>query len=276
MANDVRTDPKDQIGKPLGTELERCGLDLRDKSVAEIVSLLTSPPIAREHGIDDPPTDTYPVACPLPQVVLEPSSLTNAPSMIPRIANAPPMAPGVGNNNLDLQPPKSPPAQFVRLSFAVFLVAIVGIGVILMTFPSEVRKWSGDITRMVTPLFEGSSRARISTKLPRLVVKGIKGIVNEPVPLGVSLTDVPGGEKIILAGLPIGTSLSSGAPLGLTGWQMMARDVAHTLVYPPEDYVGSMVAAIDLLSPGDWLLDSKTVRLEWIQKNKERPVPSSN
>jgi hypothetical protein len=276
MANDVRTDPKDQIGKPLGTELERHGLDLRDKSVAEIVLLLTSPPIAREDGIDDPPSHTYPVARPISQVAPEPSSLTNAPSMIPRIVNAPPMAPGVGSNNLDLQPLKSRPARFVRLSFVVFLAVIVGIGVILTTFPNEVRKRSGDISWMVTPLFEGSSRTRISTKLPRLVVKGVKGIVNEPLPLGVSLTDVPGGEKIILAGLPIGTSLSTGTPLGLTGWQMLARDLGNALVYPPKDYVGSLVAAIDLRSSGDWLLDSKTVRLEWIQKNEKRLAPSSN
>jgi hypothetical protein len=154
------------------------------------------------------------------------------------------------------------------LSFVVILAAIIGIGVILITFPNEVRRRAGDISLMVTPLFEGSSRARISTKLPRLVVKGIKGTVNEPLPLGVSLTDAPGGDRIILAGLPIGTSLSTGTPLGLTGWQMLARDVGNALVYAPKDYVGSMAVAIDLRSPGDWLLDSKTVRLEWIQKTK--------
>jgi hypothetical protein len=182
------------------------------------------------------------------------------------------MAPGIGGPNLDLKPLKSRPfkvvTRFGRLSFAVILAAIVGIGVTLMTFPNEVRRQAGDISLMVTPLFEGSSRARISTRLPRLVVKGITGTVNEPLPLGVSFTDVPGGDRIILAGLPIGTSLSTGTPLGLTGWQMLARDVGNALVYAPKDYVGSMVAAIDLRSPGDWLLDSKTVRLEWIQKTK--------
>ena len=91
--------------------------------------------------------------------------------------------------------------------------------------------------------------------------------------MGVSLTDVPGGERIVLAGLPIGTSLSMGTPLGLTGWQMSARDVGNALVYAPKDYVGTVVAAIDLRSPADWLLDSKTVRLEWIQKTKASGAP---
>jgi hypothetical protein len=277
MDNDVRTHPQEQIGKPPGAELETHGLDLRGKSVAEIASILASPPIRCEDGTDDPLSHTPPVESALPPVVPEPFSLTNAPSIIPRIVELPPMAPGIGCPNVDLKPLKSRPfkvvTRFGRLSFAVILAAIVGIGVILMTFPNEVRRQAGDISLMVTPLFEGSSRARISTKLPRLVVKGIRGTVNEPLPLGVSLTDVPGGDRIILAGLPIGTSLSTGTPLGLTGWQMLARDVGNALVYAPKDYVGSMVAAIDLRSAGDWLLDSKTVRLEWIQKTKASGAP---
>ena len=275
MENDVRTHPKEQIGKPLCAELEKHGLDLRGKSVAEIASILASPPIRCEDGTDDPLSHTPPVESALPPVVPEPFSLTNAPSIIPRIVELPPMAPGIGGPNVDLKPLKSRPlkvvTRFGRLSFAVILAAIVGIGVILMTFPSEVRRQADDISLMVS--FEGSSRARISTKLPRLVVKGIRGTVNEPLPLGVSLTDVPGGDRIILAGLPIGTSLSTGTPLGLTGWQMLARDVGNALVYAPKDYVGSMVAAIDLRSAGDWLLDSKTVRLEWIQKTKASGAP---
>jgi hypothetical protein len=273
MDNDVRTHPKEQSGNPLGAELEKEGLDLRGKTVAEITSILTGPPIGCEDGIDEPLLHTPPVEGPLPPAATEPFSLINAPSIIPRVANAPPVAPGI-------KPLKSLPfkvaARFGRLSSVVILAAIVGIGAILMTFPNEVRRQAGDISLMVTPLFEGASRARISTKLPRLVVKGIWGAVNEPLPLGVSLTDVPGGDRIILAGLPIGTSLSTGTPLGLTGWQMLARDARNALVYAPKDYVGNMVVAIDLRSPGDWLLDSKIVRLEWIQKNEKRLAPSSN
>jgi hypothetical protein len=162
-------------------------------------------------------------------------------------------------------------AWFGRLSFVMILAAIVAIGVTLMTFPNEVRKRSGDISEMVTPLFEGSSRARTSTKLPRLVVKGQKGFVNEPLPLGVSVNDASGGERVILAGFAIGTSLSTGTPLGLTSWQMLARDVGNAFVYAPKDFVGIMVAAIDLRSPSDWLMDGQTVRLEWIPAARHAP-----
>jgi hypothetical protein len=306
MGNDVHTHLKDQIGKPFGAELEKQRLDLRGKSVAEIVSILTSPPIGREDGIDDPLSHASPVATPSPPVVPEPSRFTNAPPIMPRIADEPPMAPGIGGPNHDLQPLKSRPfegeiavedlahrlshgpglpkppiqtrqrpvvARFGRLSIVVILAATVAIGVTLMMFPNEVRKRSGDISGMVTPLFEGSSRKRTPTKLPRLVVKGQKGFVNEPLLLGVSLNDASGGETVILAGLAIGTSLSAGTLLGLTSWQMLARDIGNAFVYAPKDFVGIMDAAIDLRSPGDWLMDSQTVRLEWIQKNEERLAP---
>jgi hypothetical protein len=286
MGNDVHTHLKDQIGKQFGAELEEQRLDLRGKSVAEIVSILTSPPIGREDGIDDRLSHASPVGPPSPPVVPEPSRFTNALPIMPRIANAPTMAPGIGGPNLDLQPLKSRPfegevavedrpvvARFGRLSFVVILAAIVAIGVTLMAFPNEVRKRSGDISGMVTPLFEDSSRARTPTKLPRLVVKGQKGFVNEPLPLGVSLNNATGGERVILAGLAIGTSLSAGTLLGLTSWQMFARDVGNAFVYAPKDFVGVMDAAIDLRSPSDWLMASQTVRLEWLQKNEERLAP---
>jgi hypothetical protein len=54
-------------------------------------------------------------------------------------------------------------------------------------------------------------------------------------------------------------------------WQVLARDVGNAFVSPPKDFVGVMVAAIDLRSPSDWLLDSQTVRLEWIPATRQAP-----
>jgi hypothetical protein len=117
---------------------------------------------------------------------------------------------------------------------------------------------------LMTPLFEAPSRAKTPTMLPRLVVRAQKGFVNEPLPVGVLLNDASGSEKVIVAGLAVGTRLSAGTPVGLTSWELLARDVVDALVYPPKDFVGLMVAAIDLRSPGDWLMDSQIIRLEWI------------
>jgi hypothetical protein len=173
-------------------------LDLRGKSVAEIVFILTSPPVGREDGIDDPLAHARPVAPPSSAVAPDSSRLANALPIIPQIANAPPMAPGIAGPNLDLPPLKSRPAEeeiaveglraprsshdqgpvvarVGRLSFVVILAAIVAIGVTLTTFSNEVRERLGDIFGMVAPLFEEPSRARTLTKLPRLVVKSSNG-----------------------------------------------------------------------------------------------------
>jgi len=298
MGNDVHTHRKDQIGEQLSAEPEKQRLDLRGKSVAEIVSILTSPPIGGD-GIDDPLSHVSPRAALLSSVEPDSFRFADAPPSIPRIANAPPMAPGIGGSNLpplnflplegeivaeDLtsrDPARpAPPLQtgqrpvvalFGRLSFLAILAAIVAISVTVMMFPNEVQKRSDDIAGMMTPLLEGSSSVTIPTKLPRLVVKSIKGFVNEPLQLGVSMNDASDGEWVILAGFAIGTRLSTGTPLGSTSWQMSARDVGNALVYAPKDFVGVMAAAIDLRSPSDWLLDSQTVRHEWIPAGRQDP-----
>ena len=255
-------------------------LDLRDKSVAEIVSILTSPPVGREDGVGEPLAHAPPVAPASSPVA---SSLDSALPMIPQIANAPPMAPGSAGPNLDLKSRAaegkiafqdlraSRPlhdqgalvARFGRLSFVAILAAIIAIGVTLITFSNQVREHLGDIFGMVVPRFEDPSQARTPTKMPRLVIKAQKGFVNEPLPLGISINDASGQETVVLAGLAIGTTLSTGTPLGFTSWEMLAREVGNAFVYAPKDFVGVMVAATDLRSPSNWLIDSQIVRLEW-------------
>jgi hypothetical protein len=222
------------------------------------------------------------------------------------------MAPGIGGPNVDLQPVKSPPfkaevavedlaprlphgaglpqptiqtgqrpavaQRFGGLPFVTILTVILAVtlaaivaGALIM-FTNEVRKRAGDISATLRPLFEDSSRARMQTKVPRLVVKAQKAFVNEPLPLGVSINDASGEERVTLAGVAIGTTLSAGTPVGLTSWQMSARDVGNVSVYPPKDFVGIMGAAIDLHSPSDWLMDSQTIWFEWIP-NERRVAP---
>jgi hypothetical protein len=60
--------------------------------------------------------------------------------------------------------------------------------------------------------------------------------------------------------------------LGLTGWQVAARDLSKAYAYAPKDFVGVMDAAIDLRSR-DRLVDSQFVRLEWIPKKEAPPEP---
>jgi hypothetical protein len=259
-----------------------------------------SAPLESENRVDDPLSHLPRWVPQSPPVVPGPSTLT--PPVVPEIANSPPMAPGIGGPNLDLPPPRLRPFEgdvatkdkpgrwrlgqnFVRrrpirtaglkavgrwidgLAFVVFLSTIVVLcGAALLTFLDEERKQAVDVVGMVTPLLQGMPRAGRPAQSARLVIKSQKAFTNEPLTLGVSLSHASGGETVTLAGLATGTILSVGTPLGLSGWQVSARDIGNAFAYPPKDFVGVMDAAIDLHSAGDWLLDSRVIRFEWIPK----------
>jgi hypothetical protein len=230
------------MGKALDAEVEKQRLDLRGKTVAEIASILASPPVGLENGVDEPLAHALPVVPASSPIAPDPSGLANALPIIPQIANAPPMAPGTGSPNLDLK------SRQVERKIAV------------------------EELHASRPLHDqGPSVARFGRLSFFVVLAAIIAIGNEPLSLGVSINDVSGGDRVVLAGFAIGTSLSTGTPLGFTGWQMLARDVGKALVYPPKDFVGVMVAAVDLRSPGDWLIESQTVRLEWISDAQQAP-----
>jgi hypothetical protein len=151
------------------------------------------------------------------------------------------------------------------------LAAIAAFAITLVTVPGEVR--TNGIAGAVVPLIEDLSRG--STPPVRLVVESQRGFANDPLPLGVALNETVGGEMLTLVGLANGTRLTAGSPLGLTGWQLAARDLGKAFAYAPKDFVGVMDAAVDLRSPRDRLMDSQIVRLEWVQKKETRLAPAS-
>jgi hypothetical protein len=211
---------------------------------------------------------------------------------------APPMAPGIGGPNIELPPRQRPFAGDVairdlrrrlsldpdlvpqppqqsglmpalpwigRFAFVLASAAIVAFAITLVTVQSDLRKSA--IVGTVTPLIE--DWARQGGQPIRLLVESQRGFANEPLPLGVALNEAAGAEMLTLVGLASGTKLSAGTPLGLTGWQVPARDLGKAFAYAPKDFVGVMDAAVDLRSPRDRLMDSQIVRLEWVQKKEK-------
>jgi TPR repeat protein len=104
-----------------------------------------------------------------------------------------------------------------------------------------------------------------------MIVESQRAFANEPLPLGIWLNDAAGSETLTMVGLTAGTKLSAGTPLGLTGWQVTARDLNKAYAFAPKDFVGVMDAAIDLRSR-DRLVDSQFVRLEWVAKKEPPPT----
>jgi hypothetical protein len=218
-----------------------------------------------------------------------PEATLRAPAKTPSITDAPPMALGLGGPNIDAPRPSlfggdvaikdlrrrltldpdlipEPPRQvtrelivpwIARLAFVLILAGMVAFSVTVMT-----------LRRDAATRFDVLARAVGPSTPTRLVIEGHKAFANELIPLGIKLDGASGEETLTLVGLATGTKLTAGAPLGLTGWQLSARDVDKTLARAPKDYVGIMDAAIDLRSPRDRLVDSQFVRLEWMPKKE--------
>jgi hypothetical protein len=265
-----------------------------------------SSPVERDNGIDDPllyaprwarnAGPRPPTIADAPPTAPIDGASTDALPTTP-IA-APPMAPGIGGPNLELPPPRQrpfagdvaikdlrrrlsldpdlvpqpPQSRLIpavpwigRFAFVLGSAAIVAFTITLVTVPSDLRNSS--IVGTVTPLIE--EWVRQGGRPIRLLVESQRGFANEPLPLGVALNEAAGGEMLTLVGLASGTKLSAGTPLGLTGWQVPARDLGKAYAYAPKDFVGVMDAAVDLRSPRDRLMDSQIVRLEWVQKKEE-------
>ena len=238
---------------------------------------------------------------------MAPRIAAHAPAQPIEPVGAPPMAPGLGGPNIGLPParlrpfegdvavkdlrrrlsldpdlvPQPPYAErsssgvpwFGRLLFVVVTAAMIAVGVTLVSLPNEGRKDAGTLARVVTPLLEGVSSKETPIQPARLIVESHKGFSNEPIPLGVTVNASSGAETLTLVGLATGTKLSAGTPLGLTGWQMSAREMGNVMAFAPKDFVGVMDAAIDLRSPRDRLMDSQFVRLEWMPKKESRLTP---
>lgn len=217
------------------------------------------------------------------------------------LTESPPMAPGLGGPNVELparlrpfegdvaikdlrhrlaldpdfvpQPPTRAQARDIipwvwRLSSVFALAAAVAFAGTLMVVSRGVRPHA--VAGVAAPAPE--PLARVPAQPARLVVESQRGLANELIPLGVSVDDGTGNEMLTLIGLARGSELTAGTPIGPTGWQLSARDLGKALARAPKDFVGVMDVAIDLRSPGDRLVDSQFVRLEWVAK-KEAGLP---
>jgi hypothetical protein len=163
----------------------------------------------------------------------------------------------------------------LRWSFALMSGVIAAFGVVLLDPQGSDGGRSKDAAAMrAAPAPAAAPAAPPSRTGPaivapaspaRLVVERRRAFANEPLPLGLALSGASGGEFVLLKGLAAGTSLSAGIPEGARNWRVPARDIASVFAYAPKDYVGTMDAAIDLRA-GDRLVDSQTIRLEWIEK----------
>jgi hypothetical protein len=110
-------------------------------------------------------------------------------------------------------------------------------------------------------------------RTPRLVFQNLRAAVNQPLPLGIVLTDSTGGETLVLSGFVKGTSLSAGTALSTTRWSVPGRDLDKAFISAPENFDGIMQVTVTLYSSRQDILETKEVRFEWDISHKGDKLP---
>lgn len=103
--------------------------------------------------------------------------------------------------------------------------------------------------------------------VPTLVVRDSSGSVNEPLPLGVSVTSSDPGATIAVDRVPAGAKLSVGKRISGGEWQVAAREALEASIIPPLDYVGVMNLTVELRGADGAALVSCVVRPTWTAPN---------
>jgi hypothetical protein len=175
---------------------------------------------------------------------------------------------------LDPQPVPPPPVRDARdrgfgmagrFMIAAAIAAVVAF--VVVSFVSSDSSKDGTTTASLwSRLFGGSSSDQASAPraLPRLFVENRRSVVNQPIGLGIQLSEQAPGAFILMRGLASGTRLNAGTPVGEGSWRIPTRELSGAAVLPPMNFAGPMEISIDLRLPDDTVADSNVVRLEWV------------
>jgi hypothetical protein len=176
---------------------------------------------------------------------------------------------------LDPQPVPPPPVRDSRdrgfgmagrFMIAAGIAAVVAF-VIVSFVSSESQNRDGTATASLwSRIFGGgnSEQAASPRALPRLFVENRRSVVNQPIGLGIQLSEPAPGAFILMRGLASGTRINAGTPVGEGSWRIPTRELASAAVLPPMNFAGPMEISIDLRLPDDTVADSNVVRLEWV------------
>jgi DnaJ domain len=92
------------------------------------------------------------------------------------------------------------------------------------------------------------------------------------IPLGLQVGGQTLGMALDISGLPSGTTLSSGQPIGGGKWRILAADVGNAMVCPPRGFRAALDFVAELRLADESIVDSGSFRLEWTSVLPTGPV----
>lgn len=103
-----------------------------------------------------------------------------------------------------------------------------------------------------------SPRARLA------ILRAPSGRVDNAIPLGVSLAGASGSASLLISGLPAGSTISTGRPLGAGNWRLPASELSNAAIFPPRGFVGAIDLTVELRLADDTVADRQLLRLTWV------------
>jgi hypothetical protein len=98
----------------------------------------------------------------------------------------------------------------------------------------------------------------------------------DTIPLGIQVSGEAAGLAVEISGLPTGTTISSGRPLGAGSWRILGADVGNAMIHPPPGFGGVLEFAAVLRLSDDTVVDQGSFRLDWIPTVAPVPIASAN
>ena len=89
------------------------------------------------------------------------------------------------------------------------------------------------------------------------------GVADSALPLSMRVTHYMNDTKIVIRGLPVGTTLTSGASIGGRDWRINIEDLPHAYVIPPHGYVGVVALVAELRDIDGHPLTRTPVQFTW-------------
>src|SRR6266851_10056856 len=168
------------------------------------------------------------------------------------------LAPRQGRNKLGLF------GMLGRLVLAISAASIVAFVVMGRFSPLWKADGSGAATsfwsRLVGRTFTAAEPPQ--RPAPQLVVRQVPSGPDEDLSLGLSVLGETNGAALVITGLPTGSALSSGRPVGTNSWRISAADLSNTVVRLPQGFVGAMDLAVELRLPDETVAERRSIRLE--------------
>ena len=126
----------------------------------------------------------------------------------------------------------------------------------------------GQTQAAVEPRAQATKEQPNSPRTRLVVLRAPPGSADEVIPLGLSLAGASGDAALVLTGLPVGWSISTGLPLGADNWLLSASELSDAAIRPPRGFVGEIDLAVEVRLADDTVADRLSLHLTWVEAPK--------